>query len=116
MSTTKINVSGVLDQSCQLNRAKNHISSAKSDVSAASNRIDAMIQSRSNMKARLSSVHKQLISLESEIGQLKAVAEKGASSYQSTDNNIRSWQNDLQTRASRISNPGSPFRNGNPFR
>lgn len=115
MSTTKINVSGVMDQSAQLSRAKNHISSAKDDVAVASGRIIAQIQGRNNIKTRLDSVQKQLASLEVEIDQLKSVTEKGAASYQSTDNSVCSWQNDLRASASRITNFGSLSQNSKRF-
>lgn len=101
----KINVNGVMSASGLINSAKFKISSAATGVSDIRGRIDGSIKSRCGIEDRLNSIVCLLNSLDSEVGNIKAVVERGASQYDSTDNRIINMKDAVISRYSEIAKP-----------
>lgn len=96
MSRTKINVGAVIDATSQINSAKTSVSSAKSSFTQTKNSIDGKIIERYNISARLNTVSNLLSNIDSQISNIRATAQFGATLYKSTDDRVESWRDEIK--------------------
>ena len=107
MSRTIINVGAVIDATNQINSAKSSVSSAKSSFTQTKNSIDGKIQNRSNIGGRLSTLQRQLSSIDSQIGNIRSVVQSGANLYRSTDDSVETMRQQINASLS-TRNAGEP--------
>lgn len=96
MSRTLIKVGAVLDATSQINAAKTAVSSAKNSFTQTKNSIDGKIKNRSNINGRLNTVQSQLSNIDSQIGKIRSTVQSGANLYQSADNRVESWGENIK--------------------
>ena len=88
MSTTKINISTVMEASGTIANAKMIAGNAHGTADSVRHQIDGRVRARANIDGRMNAVTGQLGDIENRISQIRNLVENSASKYNSTENYI----------------------------